>query len=245
MKHARWIALATVLTLGCGVEAPDLRSLEHLIAHWSFDEGEGEWAYDASGFGHHVQIGDGHWSEWGRGSGDSLAFNSQGGGASVVTFDIHGEVFTIAGWIFVRPSNSLGQVLSKATSDAAYDHLWMLGITTPSDGPDSPRLRFRLQTTAAGGALTLLAESPLPMEEWVHATAVYDGAQMRLYQDGLLVGSASKTGNVSTDPSTPVAIGANPNGSERFDGRVDELRVYNHALSPERIEAIVSVPEAL
>ena len=45
---------------------------------------------------------------------------------------------------------------------------------------------------------------------WAHFAAVYDGRNMRLYKDGNLVGSTSKTGSLTTNSNVPVWIGANP-----------------------------------
>ena len=55
-----------------------------------------------------------------------------------------------------------------------------------ADGPDT-RLRFRLKTL--GTTSTLIAPtSDVVIGKWSHVVAVYDGATMRLYQDGADVG---------------------------------------------------------
>jgi hypothetical protein len=66
---------------------------------------------------------------------------------------------------------------------------------------------------------------------------------MRLYIDGVEIGSQPLTGRILVDDN-PVTIGGEENGSEsrvvdgEFDGRIDEVRLYNRALSAAEIQAI-------
>lgn len=99
-------------------------------------------------------------------------------------------------------------------------------------------LRFRLRT---GGTTTTLigTGSVISAGQWIHAAAVYDGATMRLYQDGDLVGSVAKSGTISTNPGVPVAIGNQPAGAGRpFDGNIDDMRIYDRALTAAEIQAL-------
>ena len=76
---------------------------------------------------------------------------------------------------------------------------------------------------------------------WTHAAAVYDGTAMRLYKDGVEVGSTAKSGAISTNNSVPVWIGDNPiAGSQSFDGLLDEVRIYERALTLQDIQALIN-----
>ena len=101
------------------------------------------------------------------------------------------------------------------------------------------RLRFRLKT---GGITTTLiaASGNLPESQWLHAAAVYDGAAMKLFLDGALVGSTAKSGALSQNPAVPVWIGGNPTEptSKPWRGRLDDVRIYDRALSADELKAL-------
>ena len=69
---------------------------------------------------------------------------------------------------------------------------------------------------------------------------VYDGKKMYLYVDGRLDGSAATTANIPTS-NDPVCIGENSQVKGRFwNGLVDEVRVYDRALSTEEIATLAA-----
>jgi hypothetical protein len=69
---------------------------------------------------------------------------------------------------------------------------------------------------------------------------VYDGASMSLYLNGSLVGSTGKTGSLTPNSAVPVWIGGNPpdSAARPWDGRLDEVRIYDRALSVAEIQAL-------
>ena len=125
------------------------------------------------------------------------------------------------------------RLCSKSTGTSEQDHYWMLSII------DGPNLRFRLKTN--GSTSTLVAGSgTLELGVWTHAVATYDGSAMRIYKDGVLVGSVGKSGSVSADPGVPAWIGRNPDGYGPWDGIIDEVRIYERALSQDEIATLFS-----
>src|SRR5690606_20345513 len=101
---------------------------------------------------------------------------------------------------------------------------------------------FRLKTN--GLTSTLIASSgTLQTGVWTHVAAAYDGAFMRLYKVGVVVGSMAKSGGISVTSTVPVRIGANPpNGTNLrlFDGIIDDVRVYSRALSQSEIAELAA-----
>lgn len=126
--------------------------------------------------------------------------------------DISGDQMTILAWFKVDSFNhSDGRIISKATGSSTSEHYWMVS-TYKSSGHN--RLRFRLRT--GGSTSNLIASSgDIAAGTWIFAAAVYDGRQMRLYQDGTLVGSMSKSGSISTNSRVRASLGNNPPGSPR------------------------------
>jgi hypothetical protein len=73
---------------------------------------------------------------------------------------------------------------------------------------------------------------------WYHVVAVYDGTSMKIYKNGVaLPGSTSFSGNIGTS-SYNVNIGQRVgDNSYRWNGSIDEVKIYNRALSASEILA--------
>lgn len=106
-------------------------------------------------------------------------------------------------------------------------------------------LRFRLKTDGTTGEIKAdTATGNIELDVWTHAAAVWDGATMRLYKNGVEVGSTAKGGTLSTDPTVKVSIGNQPaeTGDRPWDGLIDDVRLYNVALSEAQIQELAAPP---
>ncbi|EKE15915.1 MAG: PKD protein [uncultured bacterium] len=72
--------------------------------------------------------------------------------------------------------------------------------------------------------------------EWYYLTGLYDGSEVKIYVNGVLAGSTPATGSIGTDTSD-IRIGYDVNGVSYFSGQVDELAIYDRALSASEIGA--------
>jgi chitodextrinase len=207
-----------------------------LVAHWRLDEGGGSTAGDAAG-SYAGTLANG--AQWTNGQiAGGVGLDGVDDYIALPGFDVAGSALTIAAWVRSTTfSSSVDQrFVSKAAGTAEQDHYWMLGQTMVAG---ESRLRLRLKTN--GNTTTLLAASGnLPVGTWYHAAATYDGAIMRLYVNGVEVGSLVKTGAVATSSAVPVNIGRNPDGSNHMHGVIDDVRIYNRGLSSAEIAAVMS-----
>lgn len=78
-------------------------------------------------------------------------------------------------------------------------------------------------------------------DQWTHLVGSYDGELVRLYTNGVLAASTPFSGSIpySGSPSPPLEIGYNhvwPDNS--LEGAIDDVRVYDRALSPEEIRRL-------
>ena len=71
----------------------------------------------------------------------------------------------------------------------------------------------------------------------------YDGATLRLYVNGTQVATPAATGAIQTS-ANPLWIGGNTPYGEYFQGLIDEVRVYNRALTQAEIQADMNTPIA-
>ena len=56
--------------------------------------------------------------------------------------------------------------------------------------------------------------------------------------DGREAGRLERPGRIALDPNAPAFIGSSEGVNEHFQGRLDDLRVYSQALTPEQIAAL-------
>ena len=95
--------------------------------------------------------------------------------------------------------------------------------------------------TAAGEVFVAPGFTP-PSGVWTHVAMTYDGATIRLYADGVEIGSEAQTGNIS-DSGAPFNIGGRSDGFN-FTGDIDEVEVFDRALSETEIAAIYGAGSA-
>ncbi len=89
----------------------------------------------------------------------------------------------------------------------------------------------------ANGVLTEVT-TPISVDKWVHVAAVYANGDLKIYLNGEQEANPSLSGalNASADNFT---IGKNPNDSQLFKGAIDEVRVFNIALTEDQLQQIV------
>ena len=212
------------------------------VHHWTFDAGSGSTAADSAGSATGTLVN----TTWVGGRlGNALEFNGTSSRVTLGTPVVSGSAFTVAAWVFADRFDHLtsgdARILSKAAGTDEAQHLWMLSGINDSG---AVRLRFRLR--AGGSTATLIGTAALPTGAWVHVAGVYDGSQMRIYQDAQLVGTLAKTGTLATDAGVEAWIGDNPPtaGIRPWDGRIDDVRLYASALTVGQLQSVIAVASA-
>lgn len=74
-------------------------------------------------------------------------------------------------------------------------------------------------------------------DRWIHLALTYDRSKVRQYVNGTLVKETVLTDTIKEVPVS-LQIGRRLPGSYYFVGQIDELRVYDHALSTPEIETV-------
>src|SRR5207253_3991625 len=133
---------------------------------------------------------------------------------------------TIEAW--VRPTSTTGRrsiLMKESSSGESY----ALYAADGSAGGGRPVATIRRTTDVAA-----MGTSALPLNTWTHVAATYDGATLRIFVNGAQTGATAVTGSIVTSAS-PLRIGGNAPFGDYFGGLIDEVRIYNRALTASEI----------
>jgi hypothetical protein len=137
--------------------------------------------------------------------------------------------FTLEVWVLPTALNAFTyQTVIGRGSSTANAEQWWLGLY--GSGPE-----FILATTPS--ATTVSAPGGITVNQWTHLAATFDGATAVLYVDGLQVASQGGLGPIAYAP-VPVGIGATwqtNSPTQLFSGSIDEVSLYNRALTCDEI----------
>jgi hypothetical protein len=154
--------------------------------------------------------------------------------------NVTGNAMTISAWFWSEDLANCRKrscrIISKALGRREQKRDFM--ISTGACGIGKTCLRFSLNTD--GSTSTVKGSSNVENNSWVHVAAVYDGGEMRIYQDGTLVGSRAKSGELTFRNTASTWIGGNgPKATSRpWKGQIADVIMYNYALTPSQISGL-------
>ncbi len=181
---------------------------------------------DASGNGNTGTISGATWAGTGK-FGKALMFNGTSARVTITdspSLDLTTGM-TLEAW--VNPATSAGawrDVIYKG-SDAYFLEASSSKAGVPGGGG-----------TFGGLDMVVYGPSVIPAGSWSHLALTYDGAAIRLYVNGVQVASGSRSGTIITS-TNPLQIGGDNLFGQFFHGMIDEVRVYNRALSAAQIQS--------
>ena len=92
-----------------------------------------------------------------------------------------------------------------------------------------------------GGNRTAEGPAALSANVWTHVAGTYDGATVRLFLNGVQGASTAISGPIAASTG-PLRIGGNGLWGEFFQGSIDEVRIYNRALTAPEIQTDMLTP---
>lgn len=201
-------------------------SPKDIVGMWLFDEGEGESAKNSAGDGNDVKLENG--AGWGEGKfGQALSFDGQDDLASVDVPNAPqgAAVRTLVGWAKSSNISAHSGIAAYGNPTAVntvfgfmhYESVWVSQLWGPEP--------WDLKTNVAVD------------ESWHHNAVLYDGENLVHYVDGEEVTKAPR--NPAT-AGTTLIIGAEPNRLGWFTGLVDEVAIFNVALTEGDIKKIMT-----
>jgi hypothetical protein len=214
-----------------------------LVAHWKFDESSFLFASDEMGSSGGTLLNmDG--TEWVAGQlGNAIDFAAASDSAYIqvqnnkfVEFDST-ESFSISFMVKADPvaNTDEQQIVMKGAFGVDEAQGWAgkwYGIQFKSG-----ELRIAVDDNVNKTQLGVKIGDFYPSNEWVHVVGVRDGAEdsLKLYLNGKLIGTKEDATDLDIASGLPLFIGANVKQEKQLDGQLDDLRLYNHALSADDV----------
>ena len=205
-----------------------------LVGHWTFD---GQYlntttSTDTSGSGNNGTLTGGPVPTQGR-LGQALGFD---GSNDVVVLPNSASLqpttaITVSAWF--NAGSPLGAQRSFVEKNPGY----AIRVSTDS------KIYAYLDTTSSAWSAMAASTAAITAGQWYHAVLTYTSGQGRLYIDGVQQGATvtSFTGDLEYGGNNP-AIGAyTPTGAGYWLGKIDDVRVYNRALTAGEVQQLYSM----
>jgi len=200
-----------------------------LVLYFSFDKGtvDGDTVKDLSQYGNDGSLhgdpksGEGH-------IGEALDFTSDT--VIIPTSESLAETasaITLEVWVFAR-AHKTQDIISK------WDNA-MNGIIH-FEARDGGAMRFCMRNENDGTIADQTTASSFPVSTWTHIVETYDGEEAKVYFDAEEVGIAVGAGDMRQNDDCTFYIGSMYATDRWFDGLIDEVRIWNKALSPDEIK---------
>ena len=172
--------------------------------------------------------------------GQALSFN---GSSSYIVLPnnfasgLSGGKFTASAWVYANSLPSWGTIIKNwgFTTVGAF-HFGLNGTFGDLDLFVAQSNGTPVETHEGTG-------TPLPTGSWQFVTAVADGSYLRLYRNGVAVGTPTSYNGTLKTSFAYTNIGVKPGDaggadSGYWDGKIDDVRVYNRALSANEVKQL-------
>ena len=236
-----------------GLSASELNYLKHrrlggtedgLLGYWRFDEGSGTAANNSATNAFHGSLSNSPaWLtshapiELEPVAGSGLKLDGVNGFVTVShNADLNAYPFTVSTWF--RTTNGANVVQGLVTKSVDTGNAWSLIV-------QSGRLRGFYYRSFSNYAIDSQPAASVADGAWHHAALTVDASGGKLYLDGVLAGSSAWVGAAGPMTLTdPLQIGRYYNYSTPLAGAIDEVTVWNRALTAGEIGSMKNLPLA-
>jgi hypothetical protein len=203
------------------------------VAAYAFSETSGTTAKDATGHGLTGTVSGATWVAAGK-YGRALSFD---GDKDQVTIADNSRLdltngMTLEAWLQPTTTSGWRTVMAKEQSGGLVYGLF--------GSSDTGKAAADVFTTSELNTRTATA---LATTTWTHLAATYNGSTLTIYINGVVSSSRSVPGPLKTSTGV-LRLGGNSALGEWFKGRIDEVRVYDKALTAAQIQSDLKVPIA-
>jgi hypothetical protein len=198
-----------------------------------FDETTGTTASDASGNGHAATLINGPLWTTGR-SGNAISLDGTNDYLALPTGVVTDlSDFTIATWVYWNAAQTWARIFDFGSGTGRYMYL------CPKTGGGA--VRFCTTVDGGYGEQGINGTAALPTGQWAHVAVTLSGTTATLYVNGVAVGSNTAVAHAPfrLAATTQNWIGRSQYSADPyFNGKLDDFRIYNGALSAAAIAAL-------
>jgi hypothetical protein len=210
-----------------------------LVAHWKLDESEGTVAYDSAGTNNANLIGEPVWQSAGGWVDGALELDGIDDGAEA-SFVLNPAESPFSAFAWVKGGGLDQVIISQAKGEFGRGVNWLRA--DPSTGNLMTELKCFNENMVPG--TDLLSSTQITDGQWHHVGLVWDLFGTRiLYVDGIEVAkNTMQEGSFGFGEDGGIHIGFQASILHRpgyWSGLIDDVRIYNRALSGEEITAII------
>ncbi len=207
-----------------------------LVAYWKFDETEGDVAYDIARGKDGFLFGEPVWQPAEGKRGGALEFDGIGDYVETdFVLNPADGAFSVFAWV---KGAAPGQVIISQADGIGTGETW-LGITASDGNLMTGLMPYQVGRTVI---FPLESQSLITDGQWHHVGFIWDGSYRSLYVDGTEV--AKDTNPITLAPlvfangGMYIGAGKTLDAGTFFSGLIDDVRIYNVALSAEEIAAL-------
>jgi len=139
----------------------------------------------------------------------------------------HGSQVTVSAWV-------MGYEFDSGDYDVFYDDGAGLGSGLTLYWHINGHLTWLVENST--GSYEMTKYYNVENDTWYHLVGTYDGSEMKFFVNGDLKDSTSQTGNIM-NYDVGSTIGRRADWGNYHNGKIDEVRIYNRALSSSEIQA--------
>ena len=153
------------------------------------------------------------------------------------------SAFTLAAWVNPASHGSYDEILSKWGAVFPVTH----NGYTFSIHPDG-RSYVAVSSNGTDAGANVFTTTTIPLNAWTHLAGTYDGSKLRIYINGVLNNEMLYSGGVFPTLDN-LSIGGVIGGAgvgdgiSFFDGKIDEVMIYNRALNGSELVTLATIPE--
>jgi hypothetical protein len=223
----RVLIVCAVIFLFCGIVNAGIN--DGLVAYYPFNGN----ANDESGNGNNGTV-----------NGATLTNDRFGNANSAYYFDGINNTISIKNNQTLNPSSAMSVAAwikpANITTNRYYEILRNDGGYLLSFQENGTQLTFGLRTISGNNIET---DTPISAADytdgqWHSIVGLYDGSNITIFKDGILIGSKSQTGYIQVLGGGKLSIGSWSDRYEFFNGHIDDVRIYNRALSASEIQQL-------
>ncbi|MEI6260971.1 MAG: LamG domain-containing protein [Deltaproteobacteria bacterium] len=147
---------------------------------------------------------------------------------------------TLSAWVNTKGGGTwYPRIIAVGPQGTSYQY-YAMNLSGPGPGSLPHKLGY-LQNWDSGDNYYVATTSTVSdMNAWNHVAVTYDGSNVKFYFNGMLVTTSQYRHTIRQFTTALVQIGYSDSGTDRYNGSIDDIRIYNRTLSDSEVQQLYS-----